>query len=203
MRGFSLVELSIVLVILGLLTGGILTGQSLIRAAELRSITSEQQRLLTAVQTFRDKYFALPGDMPNATRFWGRHSTDGWCVTNSAAAVNAATGTCDGNGNGLLVPSVAASQSGETFQFFRQLALAGLMEGNYTGISGAAGTRQLVAGTNAPRGKISTSAWYIEGFAVHDGSSFAWAGNYGNPLIYGGVEATDINETNILRPEEA
>lgn len=43
-HGFSLVELSIVLVILGLLVGGVLTGQSLIRAAELRSVSTEFQK---------------------------------------------------------------------------------------------------------------------------------------------------------------
>ena len=70
-NGFSLVELSIVLVILGLLTGGILGGQALIRAAELRAATTESQRYLAAINSFRDKYFALPGDMAIATRFWG------------------------------------------------------------------------------------------------------------------------------------
>src|SRR5438552_4058186 len=70
-QAFSLVELSIVLVILGLLVGGILSGQSLIRAAELRSVTTEFSRYLAAVQSFKDKYFALPGDMANATAFWG------------------------------------------------------------------------------------------------------------------------------------
>jgi prepilin-type N-terminal cleavage/methylation domain-containing protein len=59
-RGFSLVELSIVLVILGLLTGGILTGQNLIRAAELRSAVTELQRHQASTQSFRDKYFAIP-----------------------------------------------------------------------------------------------------------------------------------------------
>ena len=66
---FSLVELSIVLVILGLLVGGVLSGQSLIRAAELRSVTTEYSRYTTAISSFRDKYFALPGDMSNATSF--------------------------------------------------------------------------------------------------------------------------------------
>mgnify|MGYP001100732306 CR=1 FL=1 len=67
--GFSLVELSIVLVILGLLVGGILGGKSLIKAAELRSISTEQAQWNTAIKAFRDKYFMLPGDMNNATSF--------------------------------------------------------------------------------------------------------------------------------------
>ena len=56
MRGFSLVELSIVLVILGLLTGGILTGQTLIRAAELRSVTTEFQRFQAATNAAQRHY---------------------------------------------------------------------------------------------------------------------------------------------------
>ncbi len=53
--GFSLVELAIVLVILGLLAGGVLSGQSLIRAAELRSVIAEYQRYYTAVKIFNDE----------------------------------------------------------------------------------------------------------------------------------------------------
>ena len=53
---FSLVELSIVLVILGLLVGGILGGQSLIKAAELRSITSDIESYRVAVNSFKIKY---------------------------------------------------------------------------------------------------------------------------------------------------
>jgi len=64
---FTLVELSIVLVILGLLVGGTLTGQSLIHAAELRSVVKDYEKYKTAMHVFEDKYFALPGDMTNAT----------------------------------------------------------------------------------------------------------------------------------------
>ena len=72
---FSLVELSIVLVILGLLVGGILSGQSLIRAATLRSFVKQHEQHYTAVMSFRDKYSQLPGDMNNATQFWGAVAT--------------------------------------------------------------------------------------------------------------------------------
>ena len=66
-RGFTLVELSIVLVILGLLVGGVLSGQSLIRAAELRAVSTEHSKFVTAMNSFRDKYFAAPGDMKPPT----------------------------------------------------------------------------------------------------------------------------------------
>jgi len=56
-RGFSLVELAIVLVILGLLVGGVLTGRVLIRASELRTVTTQYQGNVTAARSFRDKYF--------------------------------------------------------------------------------------------------------------------------------------------------
>jgi prepilin-type N-terminal cleavage/methylation domain-containing protein len=69
-KGFTLVELSIVLVILGLLAGGVLAGQSLIRAAELRSVTTQLEQYSTAIYAFRDRYFAIPGDEEFARRAW-------------------------------------------------------------------------------------------------------------------------------------
>ena len=66
---FSLVELSIVLVILGLLVGTVLTGKSLIRASELRSVVSQFQAFHAAHNAFKDKYFSIAGDMNNATQF--------------------------------------------------------------------------------------------------------------------------------------
>jgi prepilin-type N-terminal cleavage/methylation domain-containing protein len=92
-NGFSLVELSIVLVILGLLVGGVLSGQNLIRASELRKYITLQNQYRTAISAFRDKYFALPGDMTNATAFWSAKAAAN-CTNNSGAAVVAATGTC-------------------------------------------------------------------------------------------------------------
>ena len=64
---FTLVELSIVIVIIGLLIGGILGGQSLIHASELKSVISDFQKYQSAITQFRTQYNAWPGDMPNAT----------------------------------------------------------------------------------------------------------------------------------------
>lgn len=158
-NGFSLVELSIVLVILGLLTGGILAGQSLIRAAELRGIISDYQRYTAAKNTFRDKYMAMPGDMNNATRFWGRLVNQPHCVSNSGAAVNTSTGVCDGNGNGIMEDAASANESGEAVQHWRHLAQAGLIEGTFTGLADSGQGIDYTIGTNVPASRISSVGW--------------------------------------------
>lgn len=61
-KGFTLVELSIVLVIIGLLVGGILVGQSLIDAAKLNSLVRQFQQYDAAANSFKSKYKFLPGD---------------------------------------------------------------------------------------------------------------------------------------------
>lgn len=201
--GFSLVELSIVLVILGLLTGGILTGQSLIRASELRAVTTEYQRYVAASQTFRDKYFAIPGDFRDATRFWGRMTNTADCITNSSAAV-ATPGACDGTGNGTVLEGAAASQSSESVQFWRHLALAGLIEGSYTGLTGSGGADHYVGGTNTPRSKLTNAIWATRGNSAYFvGDPNAFAGDYGNQLIVGGSSPSSWNYGPVFKPEEA
>src|SRR5260370_12356418 len=73
--GFTLLELSMVLVIIGLIIGGITVGANLIRAGQLQSVTKDVERFQQAILDFRDKYQSLPGDMPNAESFWGSDSS--------------------------------------------------------------------------------------------------------------------------------
>lgn len=202
-RGFSLVELSIVLVILGLLVGGVLSGQSLIRAAELRSVSTEYNRYYAALQTFRDKYFAMPGDMNNATRFWGRQNSNADCVTNSSAAV-VGDGVCDGNGNAIIEPGAAASQSGEIFQLWRQLAKAGLIEGNYTGTAGSGSVFDALLTQNTPASKLNQAGWGMRTLpGVLDGSAGTdFTGTYGTYFLFGAKAASSYVWSPVLKPEE-
>ncbi|MBW4985851.1 prepilin-type N-terminal cleavage/methylation domain-containing protein [Mameliella sp. CS4] len=167
--GFSLVELSIVLVILGLLTGGILTGQNLIRAAEMRSVITQIQQYTTAAMTFRDKYFANAGDMPNATDFWG---VKGGTGDDDACYSVVATGTetCNGNGGGWPagVGGAVATAQAERFLFWQHLANAGMIEGSYTGVTDSSSDAYVTtAGVNSPQGKIGSSY-----FGINGGNSF-------------------------------
>lgn len=201
MQGFSLVELSIVLVILGLLTGGILSGQSLIRASELRSVTTQVANTHAAIMTFRDKYMALPGDMNNATKFWGT-DPDG-CPTHSNWQTGK-TATCDGNGSGGL------DTKPEQFRFWQHLAAAGLIEGNYSGVtgptnSGSCTSIDYVLGVNAPSLRMNqvgmgaqTLTSYTPGQIV-----YMFAGNYGNVFNIG-KQITGCNPVGgVFKPEEA
>lgn len=63
-RGFTLVDLSIVLVIIGLLIGGILVGQSLISSAKINATVSQIQQFDAGVMAFKSQYNYLPGDAP-------------------------------------------------------------------------------------------------------------------------------------------
>lgn len=169
MRGFSLVELSIVLVILGLLTGGILAGQSLIRAAELRSLTTQTSQYMAAVHTFRDRYLSLPGDMQNAVKFWGAQAgttndgRDAICAALTTESTSVAT--CNGDGNGLI--GNTSNSYYERFRFWQHLANAGLVEGSYSGIPGPhTSGEQPVLGVNVPSSRVSNVGFHAQYLAV-------------------------------------
>ena len=196
-QGFSLVELSIVLVILGLLTGGILAGQSLIRASELRSITTQLAQYNTAVQAFSEKYDGLPGDLDNAEDFWGeQHATPATCRTTASSG----TLTCNGNGDGLVIDN---PESNESYRFWQHLVNAGLIEGSYNGITQGS-TAFSSTSANSPAGKISNTLWFAWnwnlGYATGNGSLFSI--EYGNYLLLGAPVANTLPSGSVLTPAE-
>jgi prepilin-type N-terminal cleavage/methylation domain-containing protein len=204
--GFSLVELSIVLVILGLLTGGILTGQNLIRAAELRSVITEFKTYQTAVMTFRDKYFALPGDMRNATDFWNSAGGAGVLGDGCEAATGSGTETCNGDGDGdgdgdgiITYGSLGASEYNETFTFWQHLTNAGLIEGSYTGIAGDGGLSDSILGENVPSSRVGQGGWSA---VTRDPVATHFDRNYGGTLFIGGQVSGGTTYGKIFSPEE-
>lgn len=196
-KGFSLVELSIVLVILGLLVGGVLAGQSLIRAAQLRAVTSEYSRYVSAIRSFQDKYFALPGDMTNATSFWPQAAS----CPGTGGTTTPRANTCNGNGNGIIDNTA----NWEFFNAWQHLANAGLIEGQYAGISCSAGYFGCFDKNNAPSSKLSNAVWV---FLSEDNSTGTSNGAFFNynfrlRLLIGGLTPGSWPSTPILKPEEA
>lgn len=200
-QAFSLVELSIVLVILGLLTGGVLTGQSLIRAAELRSVSTDLQRYTSAYYTFRDKYMGLPGDFTKATSFWGSLGGDGYNSTCQALPASG-TATCNGDGNGIIDHNSVGY--GERFRAWQHLANAGLVEGSYTGRDGAttqgnnADANFNIPGTNIPRSRLNNAGFIIAYRASTTGDNNWYDGGPSNIFAL-----QNIGSQQPLKPEEA
>lgn len=187
---FTLVELSIVLVIIGLIVGGVMVGTSLIRGGELRAVTSEYQRYISGINAFRDKYFFLPGDITNATSLWGTDS-DGCPGTN--AAITYTQGTCNGDGSGTW--SASASSSNELFRAWQQMAYGNFIEGVYSGIADSTtGTDAFSKiGTNVPASKLSSAGWSLNNLGVVAISSTTYfEGTYNNVMIFGRQTASDL-----------
>lgn len=206
--GFTLVELSIVLVILGLLVGGVLAGQSLVRASELRAVGTEYDKFRTSLNAFKDKYFYLPGDLLNATKYWGAQAgatTDGVvsaCTALDHTTPSTGTATCNGDGNGAIA-DVTATNIHERFRAWQHLANAGLIEGTFTGVRGSGGIAEGVIGSNIPRSKINGGGWYVTNSGVYAGDANIFASNYGTVMYFGAAVATSAPFNPIMKPEEA
>lgn len=191
-HAFSLVELSIVLVILGLLAGGVLAGKSLIRASEMRTVGTEYQRWQTATSAFRDKYFTLPGDLANATSFWGMATCPGTYTTPGSG-----TATCNGNGDSII-------NNAEFYRSWQHLANAGLIEGTYTGVPSDAASLASLPGTNVPVSKLGQAGWSIYTIGTTSVSNAAYfEGSYAATLFFGTAVANWITQGNALKAEEA
>jgi prepilin-type N-terminal cleavage/methylation domain-containing protein len=76
-KGFTLVEIAIVLVIIGLLLGGILKGQEMITQAKIKNVIADFSGISAAYHGYSDRYRAIPGDDPNANTRWGAPAVAG------------------------------------------------------------------------------------------------------------------------------
>ncbi len=196
--GFTLVELSIVLVIIGLLIGGVMVGQSMIRASELNAVLREVSQYAAAANTFKSKYDYLPGDFPNATTIWGKDNAN--CST--APGIAATPGTCNGDGNSQIPVgwSGANTDWGEMYRFWQQLNLAGLLPGRYTGLPASSG--MFKAGENVPVSRFRSGTYALWHADPLSGNTLLFDGYYGNFLILGAA-SSGHPWASLMMPEQA
>lgn len=140
--GFTLVEIAIVLVIVGLLLGGILKGQELINSARVRNIADQNSAVQAAYYGFIDRYRQVPGDMRQA---------------DAAAAIGGTINT-GGDGNGRIGGGNTPNWT-EVAAAWEHLSKAGYMTGNFQGGASDATTYQApdVAPVNAFNGYVLIS----------------------------------------------
>lgn len=119
-QGFTLVEIAVVLVIIGLLLGGVLKGQELIASARVRNLSDQQAGIQSAYFGFIDRYRAVPGDMPPAD-------------ADEALGISGATG---GNGDGKL-EDPSGSNWPELNAVWEHLSKSGFIKGSYNGSTSA------------------------------------------------------------------
>jgi prepilin-type N-terminal cleavage/methylation domain-containing protein len=173
-EGFTLIEMSIVLVIIGLIIGSVLAGQDLIRSAGERATISQIEKYNTAVNTFRGKYGALPGDLNSqvATQygFYPRGSNPG-----------------EGDGNGIIEGYSYANsntsgiyqggQPGETTIFWDDLTTANglnvnMIEGGFSLAGSNYGNWSTITGP-------ALGAWIPEAKLGGGNYVYVWSGGVG------------------------
>lgn len=182
-QGFTLIEISIVLVIVGLVAGTVLVGRDMIRHAELVKLHSQYTEIVTAINSFRSKYNCLPGDCATATAFFdtatGCPDLSDTIYTPAAPALYAndisGTATCNGDGDGRID---ANNTMYEMTTLWQQLAAAGLIGGAYTGGGSTQGGSIVLPGINCPVALSPARCWVI-----FDGDNSVWRGLLGNPPL--------------------
>lgn len=123
--GFTLVEIAIVLVIIGLLLGGVLKGQELINSAKSKAVISDFRNTATMIAAYQDRFRALPGDDANAAK----HLT---------GAINATPPSGGALGDGLIGGAWnSTTATDESVLLWQHLRLAGLAAGDTTAPSSA------------------------------------------------------------------
>jgi prepilin-type N-terminal cleavage/methylation domain-containing protein len=166
-QGFTLIELSIVLVIIGLIVGGILVGRNLIDAAAVRAQISQIEKYQTAANTFRGKYGYLPGDIPNPDA-----SNFGFQSRGPYGGQGDGNGIIEGNyGNSPGFQNGLSPFVGEQAMFWVDLGVAGLIDATFTASTPTSVISSTVSG--------SAVSQYLPASKIGNGGYvYVWSGGW-------------------------
>jgi prepilin-type N-terminal cleavage/methylation domain-containing protein len=160
---FSLIELSIVLIIIGLLIAGVTGGASLIKSSELRAAISEARGWSTAVNGFYNQFNAFPGDYNNAL------GSATYATGNANSQINAYTVAANPSGAASSTAQCGASGGGCSYEdnvAWTQLKNAGVLDTNVVSNPAVNATwsvaNSATFGTTNPASKIKSAGWVFD-----------------------------------------
>jgi prepilin-type N-terminal cleavage/methylation domain-containing protein len=166
-NGFTLTEISVVLVVIALIVSAVTAATSAITNAKLQTAIKELSTYRSAIFTFKDKFRYYPGDIPNAETYWGESNTD--------------------NGNGDW--TIHNGANNEPLKAWRHLYLAKLTDMNLTGVD--AGTPDFVIGKNIPPSAYSDKSHYHIQYSTNhfsrNGNGIALSTSNSDTQPYGGA----------------
>lgn len=149
--GFTLVEIAIVLVIIGLLLGGVLKGQEMIENARIKSVVNSLNGVSAAYNSYLDRYRTIPGDEAAATM-----TARGWAGTSGAPVATATNGALD------VAAADTFTNLNEQAALWRGLRGSGMLAGDPT-LTGVAGLPR--AGTGGLIG-VSVAPYALQGVSI-------------------------------------
>jgi len=186
-KGFTLIELSIVLTVVGLIVSGIVGGQSLIKHSKLQSIISQVNSYRTAINTYEMEYHALPGDHKNAQEYFSAADCQDGGVPK----------TCNGNDDGHISSSGVNNQ--ESKRAWEHLGLAGLINGEYEYGGGV----ELI-GKELPGTAIEGTGMRLYWTGAADNPAYPVYGKEDNAIRFGAKSTCNDNLGNIaITPADA
>lgn len=210
-RAFSLLEISIVLIIIAALVAAVMVGRSMIMTSRLQTVITDVGNLTSAIGNFKQAYQSLPGDFAAATGQWGTDSST--CPSGGGS-----TGTCDGNGDGKIggycsSGSYSPTYAYETFRVWQHLNSSTLYSSSLTGITSAS-TIYTAVGKNVPQSSIEgggfTPIWLDDPSLCSNFNGVLTSGGaHGNSLVLSGVISINssapyaFSVTPVLTPEQA
>jgi len=180
-KGFTLVELSIVIVIVSLIIAGVVGGQALVRQAHLRGLVTDVDTFRALINNFTMKYNGLPGDITNAYDYWG-------------ASCAPSASNCNGDGNRRIDLSASANDN-EAYRSWQHLGLSGIWPSSLNGVGQGDGDEAEI-NVNVPASSINNAGFCLLYGAIGTEVQRNFVG-------IGSVRTDEPNNGPVLAPIEA
>lgn len=192
-RGFSLVEMAVVILIIALIVAGVSAGSELIRQSNVRAVIADFNSYKLSYDNFVNRFQAVPGDFNRADTFWAP----------GASGCAAAANTCNGNGDGRIAYSTTDAAGGisEVRLVWRQMFMAEMILGAVPQITNntLSGNTFLI-GTTMQKSSVENGGYFISGISpagrVVSAITSPWSATVTRNSVYFGAQSATAGDAN-------